>query len=74
MGNAKVSQFFFLYVEKLVWKASFNHLEYGPGMFNVVSLAGTQYPHFGRQGENIRSSKISPLWYSVFFGLIFGDV
>ena len=46
MGNAKVSQLFFLYVEKLVWKASFDHLEYGPGMFNVVSLAETQYPHF----------------------------
>ena len=43
---AKVSQLFFLYVEKLVWKALFNHLEYGSGMFNVVSLARTQYPHF----------------------------
>ena len=30
-----VSSFFF------IWKASFNHLEYGPGIFNVVSLAGT---------------------------------
>ena len=39
-------QLFFLYVEKLVWKASFDHLEYGPSMFNVVSLARTQYPHF----------------------------
>ena len=41
MGSAKVSEIFFLYLEKLVWKASFNHLEHGPGMFNVVSLAGT---------------------------------
>ena len=46
MGSAKDSQLFFFYPEKLVWKASFNHLEYDPGMFNVVSLAGTQYPHF----------------------------
>ena len=46
MGNAEVSQLFFVYVEKLVWKVSFNHLEYGPGMFNVVSVAGMQYPHF----------------------------
>ncbi|KAK9983112.1 hypothetical protein SO802_032637 [Lithocarpus litseifolius] len=35
MGNAKVSQLLFLYVEKLVWKASVYHLEYGLGMFNV---------------------------------------
>ena len=41
MGNAKVSEIFFLYVKKLVWKASFYRLEHGPGMFNVVSLAGT---------------------------------
>lgn len=40
-GNAKVSEIFFLYLEKLVWKASFNHLEHGLGMFNVVSLART---------------------------------
>ena len=46
MGNAEVSQLFFLYLEKLVWKTSFNHLEYGPDMFNVVSLSGMQYPHF----------------------------
>ena len=41
MGNAKVNEIFFLYLEKLVWKAFLNHLEHGPGMFNVVSLAGT---------------------------------
>ena len=41
MGNAMVNELFSHYLEKLVWKASFNHLEYGPGMFNVVSLAGT---------------------------------
>jgi len=40
MGSAKVSEILFLYLEKLVWKASFNHLEHGSGMFNVVSLAG----------------------------------
>ena len=72
VGNAEVSQLFFLYLEKLVWKVSFNHLEYGPGMFKVVSLAGMQYPHFWRQEENIRSSKISPLWYSVSLGSYLG--
>ena len=41
MGNTKVSEIFFLYLEKLVWKSSFYHLEHGPGMFNVVSLART---------------------------------
>ena len=40
MGNAKISKIFFLYLEKLVCRASFNHLEHGPGMFNLVSLAG----------------------------------
>ena len=40
MGNAKISKIVFLYLEKLVWRASFNHLEHGPSMFNVVSLAG----------------------------------
>ena len=40
MGNTKVSEIFFLYLEKLVWRASFNHLEHGLGMFYVVSLAG----------------------------------
>ena len=68
MGNAEVSQLFFLYVEKLVWKTSYNHLEYGLRMFNMVSVAGTQYPHFWRQGENIRSPKISYLWYSISLG------
>ena len=72
MGNSKVSQLFFLYLEKLLWKASFNHLEYSPNMFNVVNLARTQYPHFWRQWENIRSSKISPLWYSVSLGSYLG--
>ena len=72
MGNVKFSQLFFLYMEKLVWRASFNPLEYGPGVFNVFSLVGTQYPHFWRQGENIRSSKISPLWYSVYLSSYLG--
>uniref|UniRef100_A0A7N2LSZ3 N-acetyl-D-glucosamine kinase n=1 Tax=Quercus lobata TaxID=97700 RepID=A0A7N2LSZ3_QUELO len=43
VGSAEVSQLFFLYLEKLVWKASFNHLAYGLDMFNVVSLAGIGY-------------------------------
>ena len=72
ISNAKVSQLFFLYLEKLVWKASFNHLGYDPSKFNVINLARTQYPHFWRQGENIRSSKISPLWYSISLGSYLG--
>ena len=32
MGNAKVSEIFFLYMEKLLWKASFYHWEHGPGI------------------------------------------
>ena len=60
--------FFFLYGEKLVWKTSYNHLESGLRMFNMVSVAGTQYPHFWRQGENIRSPKISYRWYSISLG------
>ena len=30
-----------LCLEKLVWKASVNHMEYGPDMFNVAGLDRT---------------------------------